>query len=350
MFPDAARLRRLLDYLSIHPLGDLNSLDEIQIIEPSSGNKLTQESLNKIDHIRKAVYSSNNYNQIGLFHFRIGLLLMKHGWFTEAAESFGKANHQWRFLPERPNICLANFARGVAYHRSRRFDLAKQIYSEVEQQIIQIRSDVEGPSPIPQIKKYQEFVRDLTAQLDEAQKTVTRDIFHDLSPRIHPSLQTDPQRSGSTRLLDVDQDILRQNIERHLNLYELKSLCFGLKIDFNALYGETIALKARELVAYCVRNRRLPDLFQELSKRKPSVSWEENIVQPSNEEIISGEVIEEVQKPEEIIEAFFEEAERKAEGTEFVRTPLGNVRFQWEEERSRAMNFRMVVVKIDLSG
>ncbi len=356
MFPDAARLRRLLDYLSIHPIGDLTTLDEIQIVEPGSGSQLTQASLNKIDHIRKAIYNSNNYNQIGLFHFRIGLLMMQYGWFSEAAESFARANNQWSFLPERPNICLANFARGVAHHRRRRFDLAKRIYSEVEQQIIRIREDVNVPSQIPQIKKYQDFVLDLTAQLDEAQKTVTRDIFHDLSPRIHPSLQTDSQKTSSTHLLEVDQNILRDNIQRHLNLAELQSICFSMKIDFYGLHGEGLANKARELVGYCIRNRQLSNLLQELSRRKPSVSWEENILQPDGEEIISGEILDAVKKSEDIVEALFEEVGAgvsenvSPKGTEFVRTPLGNVRFQWEKDRPGDMNLRMVVVNIDLLG
>jgi hypothetical protein len=325
-------------------------LDEIQIIEPTSGNKLTQASLNKIDHIRKAIYSSNNYNQIGLFQFRIGLLMMEYGWFSEAAESFGKANNQWSFLPERPKICLANFAKGVAHHRGRRFDLAKQIYSEVEQQIIRIREDVSFPSAIPQIKRYQEFVRDLTAQLNEAQKTATRDIFHDLSPRIHPSLQTDSQKASATHLLEVDPKILQANVQRHLTLYEMQSLCFALKIDLNGLYGEGMANKARELVAFCIRNRRLSELLQELSRRKPSVSWEENIIQPTSDEIFSEDVLEGVPEPEDIIEALFEEVDIPEDKTEFFRTPLGKVRFQWEKERAGATSFQMVVVNIDLSG
>ncbi|NIV91964.1 hypothetical protein GWN42_03965, partial [candidate division KSB1 bacterium] len=163
MFPDAARLRRLLDYLSIRPVSNLVSLDGVQIFDRASGNKLTQDSLNKIDHVRKAVYNYKNYNQIGLFEFQIGLVMMEQGWFSEAAESFEKAGRLWGFLPERPNICLANFAKGVAHHRNRRFELAEAIYSDVQEQILRIREEVNVPTSIPQIKKYQDFVKDLTA-------------------------------------------------------------------------------------------------------------------------------------------------------------------------------------------
>lgn len=350
MFPDAARLRRLLDYLSIRASGDLVVLDDIQIIDPASGNKITQESLNKIDHIRKAVYNGNNYNQKGLFQFRIGLLFLEYGWYSEAAESFGKATSQWSYLPERPTICLANFAKAVAHHRDRRFDLATQIYSEVEKQVKRIREDVSVPSPIPRIKKYQEFINDLAAQLDEAQKTVTRDIFHDLSPRIHPSLQMDSQFSTSTNLLDVDPEILRTNIERNLSLAELKSLCFAMKIDFNGLFGEGIANKARELIASCIHNQRLTELFHELRRRNSTVSWEDNRVQPDSEEIIDGEVVEENSKPEDVFKTLMEEFDASEAGTEFFRSPLGKVRFNWEDESSQVGDNRMVAVNVDLSG
>lgn len=354
MFPDAARLRRLLDYLSIRPLTNLVSLDDVQLFDPATGNKLTQDSLNKINHIRKAVYSYKNYNQIGLFEFRVGLLMMEQSWFSESAESFEKAGRLWGFMPERPNICLANFAKGVAHHRNRRFDLAETIYSDVQEQIIRIRDEVNVPTSIPQVKKYQDFVKDLTAQLEEAQKTVTRDIFHDLSPRIHPSLQAASQNLSSPLLLQVDQEILQANIQRHFSLAELQALCFDLKIDFNALDGRGVANKIRELVIYCVRNRRLSSLLQELSKRKPSVSWEDNIVQPSAEAFVQDEAEKEAEKAEDVVEAQFEEIGSPEEGLEFFRTELGKVRFPQEGERSgartRPLSLRMVIVNIELLG
>jgi tetratricopeptide (TPR) repeat protein len=350
MFPDAARLRRLLDYLSIHPLSIVLSLDEVQIINPAAGDKLTQESLGKIDRIRKAVYNFKNYNQIGLFEFRVGLILMEREWFSEAAESFRKAAKLWSFLPERPNICLANFANGVAHHRNRRFDLAEQLYSEVQEQIVRIREEVTVPSSIPQVKKYQDFVKDLTAQLEEAQKTMTRDIFHDLSPRIHPSLQSDSHQLSSTQLLKVNQEILQANIQRHFNTAELQALCFELKIDFNALDGQGMANKARELVAYCVRNRRVSAFLQELSKRNPSVSWEDNILQPSPEEVIQEEPGEAAGKAENVVEGQFEELDSAEKGLEFVRTEMGKIQFPQEEDRVRPISLRMVIVNVELSG
>lgn len=344
MFPDASRLRRLLNYLSIRPLTNVVALEGVQLFERGSGHKLTQDSLNKIEHLRKSVYNYRNYNQIGLFEFHVGLLMLEQEWFSEAAESFEKAGRLWSFLPERPNICLANFARGVAHHRNRRFDLAEAIYSEVQEQIFLIQEEVNVPTSIPQIKKYQDFVKDLTAQLAEAQKTVTRDINHDLSPRIHPSLQADTQHLSSAQPVEIDQEILRANIQRHLSTAELKSLCYELKIDFNALDGRGMAGKTRALVMYCIRNRRLPAFLDELARRYPAVAWDADIV----DDVVVEEEAYQAAKSDDVTEAQFEEISSAEEGLEFIRE-LGKVRFR-REGRSRPFALRMVVVNIELLG
>lgn len=349
MFPDAARLSRLRDYLSIRSLANIVALEEIQIIDPATGDGLTQESLNKLNHIRKAVYSSNNYHQIGLFEFHAGLLFLEQGWFSEAAESFRKAGQLWSFLPERPNICLANFAQGVAHHRDRRFELAETSYADVKEQIERIREEVNVPTSIPQIKKYQDFVKDLTAQLEEAQKTVTRDIFHDLSPRIHPSLQAETTEQSSQHQLQVDLQILQTNIQRNFSLRELQTLCFGMKIDFHGLDGNRLADKARELIAYCIRNRRVSGLLRELSNRKPSISWKDNIIQPPPEEEL-GEVVLDATEQEEVVDAQFEDVDLMEKEMEFSRSDEGEVRFQGEEEGRRPSDSPMVIVNIELSG
>ncbi|MFZ0544138.1 MAG: hypothetical protein WAM60_01780 [Candidatus Promineifilaceae bacterium] len=353
MFPDANRLRRLLNYLSIKPLTTLVALEQIQLIDPATSNRLTLDTLKKLERIRRAVYNYKDYNQIGLFEFRVGLILMELGWYSESAECFRKAGSLWSFLPERPNICLANFANGVAHHRNRRFDLAEQTYSDVREQIDRIREEVNVPSSIPQIKKYQDFVKDLTAQLVEAQKTVTRDILYDLSPRIHPSLQADSPVSSSPLALKVDQEILQTNIQHHFNAAELQALCFDLRIDFSALEGQRLAAKVRELVSYCIRNRRMSGFLQELSRRKPDVSWEENILQPVIEEGDREQTAVPEAPQGEVVEGQFEtvdSAEPDEEEIVFSRTGRGKIRFHTKEEGARSTSVRMVIVNVELSG
>ncbi len=58
----------------------------------------------------------------------------------------------------------------------------------------------------------------------------------------------------------MDQVELVKFIRDRFNDSELRDLCFELGIDYESLGGEGKAAKARELVAYCQRRDRLPEL------------------------------------------------------------------------------------------
>lgn len=66
---------------------------------------------------------------------------------------------------------------------------------------------------------------------------------------------------------------LRQHIERHLSLEELRTLCFDLDIDFDSLGGDGKEGKVRELLAHCRRTNQVPQLLTYLARRRPVVDW-----------------------------------------------------------------------------
>ncbi len=63
-------------------------------------------------------------------------------------------------------------------------------------------------------------------------------------------------------------DLRRMLVER-FNLEELRTLCQDLQIDYDSLPGEGKEAKARELVAYCERHTRIPDLVAAINRAKP---------------------------------------------------------------------------------
>jgi hypothetical protein len=293
MFPNAGRLRHLLNYLSIKPSADIITLEDVQAMDTLVDRSgLSGDALHKIAIFRSTAYRGRKFQQIGLFEFHVGLIFMYYQWFSESAECFEKAYNQWSYLPERPHLCLAHFAYGVAQHRNGRFDVAKDTYSEVGKMVEGIRAEVSMPSAIPQIKAYQEFVTYLIAQLEEAQKTAVHDILHDPSPRIHPSLQSGMRRDSSDQSLEIEQAGLRRYIQEHFNIGELQALCFDLKIDYDGLSGEGVGNKVRELVAYCLRHRRILDLIRDLSRRRPSIKWQDFVLTPLPEGVVAGVVLE----------------------------------------------------------
>ena len=66
---------------------------------------------------------------------------------------------------------------------------------------------------------------------------------------------------------------LRSLLIESFDLEELHSLCFDLGINFDSLAGSTIDSKARELIAYCQRHLRLPDLLAACRQQRPHLLW-----------------------------------------------------------------------------
>lgn len=65
----------------------------------------------------------------------------------------------------------------------------------------------------------------------------------------------------------VDPVALRQILVAYFDLEETRNLCFDLDIDFDNLPGE--GKKAREVVAYCRRHRRLQELAASIASLRP---------------------------------------------------------------------------------
>lgn len=66
---------------------------------------------------------------------------------------------------------------------------------------------------------------------------------------------------------------LRQFIDRHFNLEELKTLCFDLAIDWERLPGSTKGTKIRALIQDIDRRGRTEDLIDLLRARRPAADW-----------------------------------------------------------------------------
>ncbi len=68
----------------------------------------------------------------------------------------------------------------------------------------------------------------------------------------------------------MDLPALRDLLVTYFSDSELRDLCFDLGIDYESLPGEGKAARARELVAYCQRHGRLPDLESTCRRLRPN--------------------------------------------------------------------------------
>ncbi|MCB9420966.1 MAG: PD40 domain-containing protein [Ardenticatenaceae bacterium] len=67
----------------------------------------------------------------------------------------------------------------------------------------------------------------------------------------------------------------RRLISQHFDVEELRTLCFDLNVDYDALRGDGKEAKVRELAALFRRNGRLPELLDALTNMRPLVPWQE---------------------------------------------------------------------------
>jgi len=78
---------------------------------------------------------------------------------------------------------------------------------------------------------------------------------------------------SNKRLPDqVNLTNLRQVLTTYFNDSELRDLCFfELRIDYDGLRGEGKEAKIRELIAYCERHGRIPELLDTCKQLRPNV-------------------------------------------------------------------------------
>ena len=59
------------------------------------------------------------------------------------------------------------------------------------------------------------------------------------------------------------------------DIEELRTLCFDIGVDYDALRGEGKDAKARELIMQCRRDNRVAELVVRLSTLRPNAAWDE---------------------------------------------------------------------------
>lgn len=99
----------------------------------------------------------------------------------------------------------------------------------------------------------------------------------------------------------LDRTELFEILKTYFDDNELRDLCFAMSIDYESLPGAGKAAKARELIAYCERHRRIADLVEAIGKVRPQAlsgvtppaSSSSSSVQPGSISIgnISGSIV-----------------------------------------------------------
>lgn len=67
---------------------------------------------------------------------------------------------------------------------------------------------------------------------------------------------------------------LREKIEQHFNLDDLRTVCYDLGVSFDNLPGDTLSRKSQELVDYCRRHNVVNTLISILMRTRPKVQFD----------------------------------------------------------------------------
>jgi hypothetical protein len=130
--------------------------------------------------------------------------------------------------------------------------------------------DFRNPRQIHELQDYLGLIRFVRERLIQNSEESVARHFDNLNATINSFTE---EGAGSSRGLAT----LRQKIELHFNLDELKGIAFDLGVEFENLAGETLRAKSRELVNFCQRRNILPDLVELCAGLRARVEWWEGM-------------------------------------------------------------------------
>lgn len=280
--PGAADLKRLLAYLSIKPSIETQALDHL--LERAPVVELTPDLMASIDEKRASVTETRDARQLGLFDFYLGLVFLTYKRYGEAGLCFESAGNQWSLYQERPHVCLARFAIGAAQHDDLNLSQAATTYAEVAKEASRIRRELEGGFYSRQVEyqqtfaDYRGFSDDLAALIEKARNSLPTDDLTQPGRRSIPQPQVsldsgDHQLSG-LRPYRLDRMGLLQLMESSFSDEEIDEICSALTVNCSPPTGAEDSGKSRGLVDQLEQRDRIPELLDELRRRRPYHDWD----------------------------------------------------------------------------
>jgi hypothetical protein len=73
----------------------------------------------------------------------------------------------------------------------------------------------------------------------------------------------------------INRAELRNVLNARFNVEELRTLCFDLRVEYDALPGSDKTSKVRALILHCQRRGQLDELIQTCARQRPDVHWDE---------------------------------------------------------------------------
>ena len=130
------QLTELLDWLYPDPSPNIFTLYDFRNRYKRTG--LGELATRAIEQSQRINQTTNNFSQMGLCEFHIGLIYLYWGDNRGAVQQFKQARLQWSFTKNPIFICLAYFAEGVAQQLAFHYENTLRCYSKTEQNLDRI--------------------------------------------------------------------------------------------------------------------------------------------------------------------------------------------------------------------
>ena len=166
--PDSRDLRVLRNLLPIRARYVVPQGVILEIEQSVQGRSLPRTCIRAIEDIRQKVAGMTDQRQAGLLELDLGLACMEVGRYQKAAGFFGDAREIWRPDWDKPLICLAIFAFGLAEHHTGWRREAAESYGNFNDLITKIESDKIRDPVTGQIGDWSSFLAELKKQVHAA--------------------------------------------------------------------------------------------------------------------------------------------------------------------------------------
>jgi hypothetical protein len=120
---------------------------------------------------------------------------------------------------------------------------------------------------------------------------------------------------------EIDPVRLRDLLLAGFNEEDLKDLTFSLGIEYDDLRGGNRSAKARELVAYCIRDSRLDELLAAAKKIRPRADWASARVSATNSSAASSATLTALRN----LQSLLAESKRALNEQKRLRSRLANL-------------------------
>ena len=177
------QLRILLNDIYAEPSPDIFTLDDFINRYPLTG--LGELAIREIEQSRRINNSINDYAQIALCDFHVGLIFLYWGDFRGAINQFNSARKKWSFSGPTPTNALCYFAEGLANYLALHYEEALRCYGLGERAL-----------ELVDAQNYDFFCREISAYIRDAQLTVRNAIW--ASVRARPAAATQTARQANT--------------------------------------------------------------------------------------------------------------------------------------------------------